>query len=107
MDTTTQKARQSARNIEQRGVDQAITALVATAFVKASEESWVKIMSKSLYLGLESARELADGLGHQRRVVQTLPGLHDPDDRGLDQHLPVLVDGFVHLVRLGLGLQTP
>ena len=50
--------------------------------------------------------QLIEDLGHELLVFQHLPGLHDSDDGGLDQQLPVLLDVFVghlHLLSL-LGL---
>ena len=33
-------------------------------------------------------------------MLQHLPGLHDPDDGGLDEQLPVLLDVFVSQLHL-------
>ena len=46
----TPTVRQSARSIKQRDADHAVWHTVATALVEASEERWVRLMSKSLYL---------------------------------------------------------
>lgn len=48
-----------------------------------------------LNLGLEPGGQLVQDLGHQLLVLQNPPRLHDPDDGGLDQQLPVFLDVFV------------
>ena len=50
--------------------------------------------------------QLVENFRHEVLMLQSFPGLHDSDNRGLDQQLPILLNVFVshfHLLAL-LGL---
>ena len=76
--------------------------------MKNEKKPYVRKRSSSSHLddwhfGHESRAELVEDLGHELRVLEGLPGLHDAHDGGLDEELAVLLDvlvGELHLLLL-------